>query len=737
MRKRLHLIIYILFFLSSMPAHAQKSVFRKLSPSLRQLIFQQESSSSKRHNVKGEAFREATLCAFVKAEDDVDSLFSANNAKQLAKVDDIYIVDIPMTRVKSLSEDRRIHRIEAGRGMSLHNHHMARHLNINGVYKGTNLPQAYSGRGVVMGIQDVGFDLTNPNFYSSDMSDYRIRSFWDMLSADTVNSGQYVGRAYEGRDAILQYAHSRDGLKLAHGSHTLGTAAGSGFGSPYRGVAYDADICIVNNAVSEDKEFIADADQDKYTYATDALGFKYIFDYAERVNKPCVISFSEGSMQDLYGENILYNELLERLTGPGRIIVASAGNSSHNPSYMYKPVGKHSVGTFIESWDGRCYFMSTGTADFSTRMVFYGADNDTLTVSSEWLCQQTDSLHSDTLRIANSDYVITEGAYPDCYNPDRLVVEIYITGPDHLGGAGNPISVEIVGEGAETETYLQSGYFVKKSRNPTLADARVGKNIKAPGSLPSVICVGATAYSTGFVNMYGNAINYNFGIDGKRSTFSSIGPTFDGRVKPDVMAPGTNIISSTNSFFFEANPDSRQKDNLVSSYEHAGRTYFWKADNGTSMSSPAVGGAIALWLEANPNLTPHDVLDVLAHTSSHPDPLLNYPNNEYGYGQIDVYRGLLYILGVDAVEGISHNQAEQLQYRINNDGSFSVVFPEQLDETADIKVYNTSGQLLLTDAAVVGTNEKRVSLPERVSGVVVVQVNGKTPKTTGSTLLRL
>ena len=117
--------------------------------------------------------------------------------------------------------------------------------------------------------------------------------------------------------------------------------------------------------------------------------------------------------------------------------------------------------------------------------------------------------------------------------------------------------------------------------------------------------------------------------------------------------------------------------------------------------------------------------------------MLNYPNNEYGYGQIDVYRGLLYILGVDAVEGISHNQAEQLQYRINNDGSFSVVFPEQLDETADIKVYNTSGQLLLTDAAVVGTNEKRVSLPERVSGVVVVQVNGKTPKTTGSTLLRL
>ncbi|MDO4195174.1 MAG: peptidase, partial [Prevotellaceae bacterium] len=103
--------------------------------------------------------------------------------------------------------------------------------------------------------------------------------------------------------------HSRDGLIQAHGSHTLGTAAGSGFGTKYRGIAFESDICLVNNAVNSDMELIAEQDVDKYTHATDALGFKYIFDYAKSQGKPCVISFSEGSTQDLYGDDILYNEI--------------------------------------------------------------------------------------------------------------------------------------------------------------------------------------------------------------------------------------------------------------------------------------------------------------------------------------------------------------------------------------------------------------------------------------------
>ena len=61
-------------------------------------------------------------------------------------------------------------------------------------------------------MQDIGFDLTHPNFYSTDMSRYRIKALWDQLSRDTVGSSLYVGRDYVGQNALLQIGHPVDGL---------------------------------------------------------------------------------------------------------------------------------------------------------------------------------------------------------------------------------------------------------------------------------------------------------------------------------------------------------------------------------------------------------------------------------------------------------------------------------------------------------------------------------------------
>ncbi|MFR5269647.1 MAG: S8 family serine peptidase [Hoylesella buccalis] len=146
-----------------------------------------------------------------------------------------------------------------------------------------------------------------------------------------------------------------DGYRT-HGTHTLGIAAGSGYDSPYRGMAYESDICLVSNAVSDDEQFIDSADYYKYTYATDALGFKYIMDYARERNLPCVISFSEGSNQDFHGDDQLYYAILDSLSGPGRIIVASAGNEGAKKSFFRKPIGKKSAGTFVSDSRNSLYF---------------------------------------------------------------------------------------------------------------------------------------------------------------------------------------------------------------------------------------------------------------------------------------------------------------------------------------------------------------------------------------------
>lgn len=183
---------------------------------------------------------------------------------------------------------------------------MALYTNAADIYTGTRLPQAYTGNGVVLGIMDVGFDLTHPTFLNADGSASRISRFWDQLSADTINSPMYVGAEYATPETIRAYAHSRDGGELYHGTHTLGVAAGNGAGSRYVGMAPESELCLVSNAVSGDEPFIAEEDMYRYTTATDVLGFKYLFDYAESVGKPCVVSFSEGMRQSFSGDALLY-----------------------------------------------------------------------------------------------------------------------------------------------------------------------------------------------------------------------------------------------------------------------------------------------------------------------------------------------------------------------------------------------------------------------------------------------
>lgn len=124
--------------------------------------------------------------------------------------------------------------------------------------------------------------------------------------------------------------------------------------------------------------------------------------------------------------------------------------------------------------------------------------------------------------------------------------------------------------------------------------------------------------------------------------YSSVGPTYDGRIKPDVMAPGQNIVASFNSFVYDTNPDEKSK--AIRLFQYDGRTYGWNLMGGSSMAAPVVTGVIALWLQANPQLTPEDCLDIIAKTSTHYDPSLSYPNIYYGYGQIDAEAGMRLVL---------------------------------------------------------------------------------------------
>lgn len=642
----IRLIVSLLFIFTSLGIFAQRPRYEKMSSFVREAM---ASALATKQFTRSQS-DDRLLTAFVRIDGNAAEVLRQYGCKELARVGDISIAAIPLSSLGTLSCGRQVKRIETGRRCSIQMDTTRIVVNAEKVYTGEGLPQSYTGRGVVVGVQDIGFDLTHPNFYSADMSKYRIKALWDQLSRDTIGSTLYVGRDYVGREALLELGHPIDGETQTHGTHTAGIAAGSGAEgngdvSPYRGMACDADLVLVDNA-ADNASLIDPKDYYKFTYATDALGFKYIFDYAERMHQPCVINFSEGSSQDFHGYDQLYYELLAKLIGPGRIIVSSAGNDGARNSYIHKNIGKERAGAFIMGNEKRFSCTAKSKQTFTFRISVYDnvASPQIVDISTVNVCNAQDSLLTDSLLVGGKKYKWRVLAYPNSYDTSETAYDFQLSSPLKLGDSPQ-VSLQVMGRDADIELYRMSGYMFPHSLDPVLDAGDCRYTIFSPSSSPDVICVGSTSYRTQFVNYLGEKKVYDSGQKGIRSSFSAMGPTLDGRIKPDVMAPGQNIISSYSTFFINnpKNVNASVKSD-VRHFDYNGRTYAWNANAGTSMSTPVVTGAIALWLQADPTLTPADCLDIFAKTCTHYDASLSYPNNLYGYGQIDVAAGLREVL---------------------------------------------------------------------------------------------
>ena len=108
--------------------------------------------------------------------------------------------------------------------------------------------------------------------------------------------------------------------------------------------------------------------------------------------------------------------------------------------------------------------------------------------------------------------------------------------------------------------------------------------------------------------------------DGRRAYFSSVGPTYDGRIKPDVMAMGqdTYVASSDGSYY---------------------------NGSGTSFSNPVMAGAVACLRQARPYASVQEICDAVRACSDR----ANNPDNRYGYGIPD-FSQALEILDVEEPE---------------------------------------------------------------------------------------
>ena len=724
-------------------AMARRAAWAKLSPMLRQLAMTESVGYQTAHTpatATGGQQRGRSVSVLLRCTSghDAASVIGEHGGRELARVGDISIATLPVSRLCEASLDPRVAAIQSGPRAETSMDVVAGNIHAAEAHGALSLPQAFRGEGVMVGVMDVGFDLTHPNFFDATHTHYRIERFWDQLSADTVGSTLYVGRDYAGREELLALAHSRDGLDQTHGTHTLGSAAGSGYNSRYRGIAPESRICLVANAVVDDMPFISEDDVYKYTYATDALGFKYIFDYADSQGVPCVASFSEGSREDFWGYDKLYYDLLDSLAGPGHIIVASAGNKGTTPAWMHKPKGQPSAGAFIVAYkkSATLTLKTDNTDSLTVRIVTYGTPNDTLLLPVKRILDQPDSVFSHTIYNFSPPRSVTMQvvAYPSCYNPRETCFDFMMT--DTLGSIGSTprMSFELLGISPDAEVYAGDFSLRSRSENPALNDGQPCRTIHSPSSAPRVISVGATAYRTSYVNYQGMTRSSFQDGDGKRCTYSSTGPAMYGRVKPDVLAPGENVISSYSSYYLENHPQASDINSDVEHFDVEGRTYAWNANSGTSMSAPCVAGTIALWLQAKPDLTPEEVLQVLDKTCHRYDPSLSYPNNEYGYGEIDAYAGLLCLLGLDTTENVSRRHTAAT-IGLTPGGLITIGMPDGVRHHVTVCVADLAGRQLAKQTVAPGITNSSILLPAAARGLLVVQLTGD-QTVEGSTIVR-
>ena len=157
---------------------------------------------------------------------------------------------------------------------------------------------------------------------------------------------------------------------------------------------------------------------------------------------------------------------------------------------------------------------------------------------------------------------------------------------------------------------------------------------------PSCISAGAYTANTTVRRLYDKPMTSMDDPLNDIVSLSSYGTGFNGVHVPTICAPGINVVAAVNHF----NVEYDQYDNpMPYRSEMTWQGFPYNSESGTSMAAPTVAGTIALWLEANPKLTPAEVKDFVCR-SARTDAFTEAKPDQFGKGKIDAKRGLEMVL---------------------------------------------------------------------------------------------
>lgn len=577
---------------------------------------------------------------------------------------------------------------------------------VDSVHRGYSLPKGYSGTGVVMGVLDVGFEYNHPAFYDTTYNRYRVRRVWEQkASSGTPPAGFSYGREYT--DTALIKTAGSDNITATHGMHVAGIAAGSGAGAGdptnrrYRGMAYNSDVVLVGITPAQNAW--------TSTGMSDIIdGMNYVYTYAGAVRKPAVVNLSWGCPVGPHDGGSLFSQACDNLTGAGKIFVLSGGNNGDNAIHLQKtmtatdtviktyfnfpstPVGAKS---WIDIWgeSGQNVQVQLSLYSGLTRVdstAWIPVGSGTQAVSMRGSSSATDTL---------GGYISASVATFN--NKPRILLDLQ-------SGTNKRLLISIKGSTGTVNAwagyvYQSSGYY--GSFNGGIGGA-VGGNTDLTVSdmvtTRSALAVAAFVSKNSYTTVAGTTTSYSTVAPGQIAPFSSKGPTADGRIKPDIAGPGMVVSAPLSGLDTSYDLGRTGRGSVVTEWTAPnGQTYRYGALSGTSMSSPAVAGIVAMMLEADSSLTPSRIKEIIQQTAITDAGTGTIPTGGspiWGAGKINAYAALQKTLATLGIAEITQNPAhlDVLLYPNPATGQSTLEYSGSRTEIAHLQLTDITGRRL-------------------------------------------
>lgn len=372
-----------------------------------------------------------------------------------------------------------------------------------------------TGRGTIVAVIDSGVDYYHPDFISNDGMT-RILYLWDQSdNSGLPPSGYNTGTEYDSAmiNELLRGPY-RENDRSGHGTHVLGIAAGNGRASSgrYAGCAPLSSIIAVklgtpgNNSFPMTSELIQAID--------------YVLRKAAELAMPVAINISYGNSYGSHAGNSLLESYIDNVSLYGRnVIVTGSGNEGI--------AGRHTAGRLMERTQRIELAVYDYTTAFSIQIWKNYYDDFGVIIrapdgSSTGLLSE--NMGSSRYRLAGTDILVYYGE-PSPYSVSQ---EIYINMIPEEYFEGGIWSIELIPErivSGEYYMWLPSGAAI--TTDTSFLNPVTQTTLTIPSTCRDVITVGA----------------YNPDTDAV-AAFSGRGYTVNGVVKPELVAPGVDIMSA-------------------------------------------------------------------------------------------------------------------------------------------------------------------------------------------------